>query len=182
MGWTTLHRDKGMSDREFFEKEFPNGLTQNGKILKCATVRNVFYAAVQNNDDAPHMPGKVWALVVLIQRTRGDYNFGYKDMDENMGPNADDCPIEILDLLSPTDHDYALSWRASCRAKREALASKPKVGAGTRVRFATPLRFTNGDELSVFERVDSRSSTFRSVETGRQYMISGWRDRAYEVI
>ena len=178
MGWTTLHRDKGTSDREFFEREFPTMLGTNGKIVKCATVRNVFYAAVRNHDDAPYLPGQTWALVVLIQRTRGDYNFGYKEMDETVGPNANDCPAAILDLLSPTDNEWALEWRASCRAK----ADKPKVTAGTRVRFMYPLRFTNGDELTVFERVDSRSSTFRSVETGRQYMISGWRDRAYEVI
>lgn len=178
MGWTSLHRDKGVSDRDFFEAEFRG----KSKIVASATVKGVFYAAVRNDDDATYKPGETWALVVLLQRGRGHYNFGYKDMSEDMGPGADDCPTAILDLLSLTDNEYATAWRARCRAKRDALASKPKVGAGTRVRFARPLSFNDGAELADFVRVDARSSIFRSVDNGGRYRITNWRQRDYEVI
>jgi len=67
MGWTTLHRNPGMSDREFFETEFPNALTRDGEILACATVGRVFYAAVRTRES-----GQVWALVVLLHRAQAD--------------------------------------------------------------------------------------------------------------
>jgi hypothetical protein len=97
MGWTFTHRDNGMTTREFFERELAGGC----KILASGMAGSTFYAAVQNPEDATFEPGKVWALVILTQRARGYYNFGYKDMDETMGPNEAQCPQRVLDLLSP---------------------------------------------------------------------------------
>jgi hypothetical protein len=97
MGATSVHREPGMTDREFFEGELPETLTQRGEILACASVGNVFYAAVRNNED-----GRVWALVVLMTRTRDYWNFTYKEMSEREGPcRASRCPAKVLDLLSP---------------------------------------------------------------------------------
>ncbi|GAA1623637.1 hypothetical protein GCM10009733_020340 [Nonomuraea maheshkhaliensis] len=78
------------------EGELPNTLTAQGCILACATVRGVFYAAVQERRSS-----KVWALVVLIKRGRGYYNCTYKEMEERDGPVEDHCPVRILELLSP---------------------------------------------------------------------------------
>jgi hypothetical protein len=63
----SLLSDPGTTDREFFETEFPNTLTRDGEILACATVRSVFYAAVRTRET-----GQVWALVVLLHRSRAD--------------------------------------------------------------------------------------------------------------
>jgi hypothetical protein len=43
-------------------------------------------------------------------------------MDETMGPLEARCPERILDLLTPTDNEYANQWRHDCRhyhAKRK---------------------------------------------------------------
>ncbi|MEV4078695.1 hypothetical protein AB0J43_00180 [Nonomuraea fuscirosea] len=96
MGSTSTHREPGMTDREFMEGELPNALIKQGQILDCAAVRGVFYAAVQDKRS-----GKVWALVVLIKRSRGYFNCTYKEMEERDGPVEAHCPVRILDLLSP---------------------------------------------------------------------------------
>jgi hypothetical protein len=148
MGWITYHRPAGQTDREHFTAELIN--PNEREILDCATVKNVFYAAVQDKKD-----GQVWALVVLIQRTRGYQNFGYKDMDETVGPCYYDCPARILDLLTDTESEYAKQWRESCRktiaAKAEARSSTVKVTDGTVIKLAKPLHFQGGYEAQEFK-------------------------------
>ena len=95
MGWTSLHRDQGMTDRAFFEREFPVTLTEKGEILDCATVASVFYAAVRSKDT-----GKVWGMVVLTQRAPGEYNFRYKELSESSSGDYQ-CPARIINLLTP---------------------------------------------------------------------------------
>lgn len=166
MGWTGLHRETGLTDRAFFEREFPST-----EILACATVKGVFYAACRSKDK----PDTVWALIVEIKRTRDYWNFTYKDIDEGMGPYSIDCPAAILDLLTPTDSKWANEWREKCRARLAAKAARPKVRKGDRIKFATPITFTNGEERDTFEY--DKGKRFRG-----GYRISNWRDRAYTVV
>lgn len=174
MGWTSMHREPGQSDRAFFETEFPQTLTVQGEIVACATVNSVFYAAVRNHADS-----RVWALVVLIKRTRDYYNFTYKEMDESVGPADHGAPAAVLDALTETEHEYALAWRAKCREMLARRAAAAKVKPGDTVTFAQPLQFQNGDELSTFKF--RRRSTFFSPETLGTYHITGWRDRTFTV-
>ena len=46
--------------------------------------------------------------------TDGEGNWGYKDLDESMGPVDLTCPIEYFDLVPPTNP----GWRASVLASR----------------------------------------------------------------
>ena len=177
MGWTGTYRAPGITDRAFFEREFPTMLTQYGEVVACATVRGAFYAAVRNNDTGPYLPGETWALVVLIRRGRGDYNFTYKEMDENMGPGVDDAPAAVLDALSPTDHEHAAPWRARCRANLAAKAARPTVKRGSTVTFAVPVTFISGATLQTFTFVER--STFQN--DTRRYHIRSWRARQYAV-
>jgi len=156
MGWTTLHRDPGTTDREFFETEFPTTLARDGEILACATVRNVFYAAVRTRES-----GQVWALVVLLRRSRAGvgswYNFGYKEMDERMGPAEARCPARVLDLLSPLpdcrhEQDYCRLCGIEITASGDQWASEARPGqvpevAGPRCYsgFVAPSGWVRGD-------------------------------------
>jgi hypothetical protein len=99
MGSTGIHREAGLTTRQIMEAELPETLTVRGKILASAMVGSTFYAAVQQQPGTPDA-GKVWALVVLTWKSGGYFNFTYKDMDEDMGPNEATCPDKILDLLS----------------------------------------------------------------------------------
>lgn len=179
MGWTSLHREKGMSDRAFFEQEFPSMLGTNGRILDCASVSNVFYAVVQNNENASYAPNEAWMLVVLMQRTRDWYNFTYKEMSEDMGPCEARCPERLLTLierLAPQPSEYAAEWRKNCWGNVYATKKAKKVTKGTVVYFKTPITFSNGDEVDKFIFVER--STFKAApETGYygRYRITSWR-------
>lgn len=169
MGWTTYHRAKGQTDREHFAGEWPQA-----EILDCATVGRTFYAAVKRQGS-----DEVFAIIVLTRWFRGDYyNFGVKEMDESMGPNEARCPVRILDLLSPTTHEYALEWRQACRDLGARRATAAKVKRGDRVRFAEPLRFRSGAEHS--ELIFVARNTFAVGHS--RFSIPGWRDRTFEIV
>lgn len=169
MGWTTMRREPGTTDRDFFADYLGAGRT----IVACATVRNVFYAAVREES------GETWALVTLLRRTRGYYNFGYKSMTEESGPYSVDAPAAVLEALTPTENKYALEWRARVRARLEAKAARPKVKPGQTVRFAKPIPFSDGVERDTFTLI--QRSTLRS-KGGALVRIANWRERQYELV
>ncbi len=175
MGWTSLHRAPGTSDRQWVTD---NLLLKGMEIVACATKRGVFYAAVRNGRDVVPS-GYTWALVVLMQRNpRSHYNFTYKDMDETMGPSYYDAPAAVLDALSPTDSEWANQWRETCRKALERRASLPAVKRGDVVRFAHPLTFRNGrtlSELTFVERTTFKADTFMC-------KVPNWRRMAYTVV
>lgn len=111
MGWTyypaTNYKngriDRLQECRDEFGKE-PKWAT----IVKDALVDTTYYAAMKFTKT-----GEIFALVVLTDTDCRD--FGYKDMDETCGPCYYDCPMSILDLLTPTDNEYANEWREKCR-------------------------------------------------------------------
>jgi hypothetical protein len=176
MGWSTYHRPAGQTDREHFQGEVREGLT----ILDSSTVKNVFYAAARDGQT-----GEVFALVFLIQRTPRDYfNFGVKAMDETVGPCYYDCPARILDLLTPTESEYATAWRAQCREqlarKTEARASTATVKDGSVIRLASALKFRGGYEAQEFKlRVSGRTRRWvGNPGTGEQFVCRLPRDWA----
>lgn len=130
--------------------------------------------------------GEIWAGVALVRRMRSA-EVTYKDMSETMGPNAVRCPVRILDRLTPTTSENAVEWRAACRARVAKLASRPAVGAGSRLRFAQPLTFSNGTTRDTFEMV--KGSTFRAVEieegraqsSSTRYHVANWRELTYSL-
>lgn len=187
MGWTTQNRGKGTTDREFFQNLMGTKYT----IIDCATVgRAVFYAAVRTNegDEA----GQVWAFVALISWTGGYHNFGYKDMDERMGPTEASCPARVLDKLTELpgcekrphqERDYcglcaALEWRADCRKLAERRARAAEVKAGQAVKFAHPVKFQSGAELDTLT-FDHRDLFTRD---GLSYRVTGWRTMDWELV
>lgn len=172
MGSTTLHRERGQTDRDFFERE----VRPHGRIVACATIRNVFYAAVQNSADAPYRPGETWALVVLFSRnSRSHWNFTYKVMTEGDGPIAYAAPAAVLDALSPTTDADAVEWRARCRKR---IDDKRAVTRGVEVTFVRPMRFSDGVERSVLRFV--AGSTFEGPD-GVLVRIPDWLDREYTI-
>lgn len=136
MGWIHCfdgwRKPNGTIDRKYecdrlctWENYDANGkITSSGKVLKSAMVGSTYYAAVQNHK------GDVWAAVFLTcGRTRHDGTaWGYKDMDETMGPKEDKCPASILAILTPTDSKWANDWRERCRQNIAKAAEIRKNG------------------------------------------------------
>ena len=136
MGWYYMGRERGRTDKEFFQGEWSKDIV----IHECATVGNTFYAAVENR----RLPGKVFAAVVLVRRCRGPYNFGYKDMDESMGPSESRCPARVLARLTPTDNPIAIEWRARCRQYIESRNKVRALKVGDKVTLANSMTFGGG--------------------------------------
>src|SRR3546814_11745666 len=86
--------------------------------------------------------GEIFAIVCLVRwnpRAKDGYIFGYKVMEESLGPCEADCPARILDLLTPPDKEYAREWRTRCRANLEFRA-RP-LADGDRNRPPAPRPF-----------------------------------------
>lgn len=76
--------------------------------------------------------GHVFACLYLIKgpaygNKNDRHGWGYKDVDETMGPYSWDFPASWLDLLSPCTSEYSIEWRKRVR-ERAALLARFKVG------------------------------------------------------
>ena len=121
MGWLYMKTLQGHDGpREYLDAQFTfERHDETSKVLRSALIgERAYYAAVEHK---LLETGKceVFALICLVAYDpldREGYIFGYKDLTEAMGPYESECPVAILDLLTPTDRPYALQWRARCRA------------------------------------------------------------------
>lgn len=121
--------------------------------------------------------GYVFAAIFLTSTKGGEW--GYKSMAETAGPTdaAAHAPEKLLSLLSETVNDHATDWRQRCRdhAAREKRPLKP----GDVIRFAEPLRFSDGTEGCTFRVKKERfaganraTTFFTCIETGKDCRIS----------
>ena len=104
MGWTYTSMPEKVTD--YMQEQY------SGNLLACSVVkRRTAYAAYM--DSTGQVLGIVWLLSFV---PKSSYPFGYKDMDEHCGPNECECPIKILNMLTPLDKrdKYALGWRTDC--------------------------------------------------------------------
>lgn len=161
MGWTSYHAThykKGKIDRKAeCDAYFLEGLNRGYfDVLKSAMVGSTYYAAVrplkkyggkdENGNtiaiDIPKEEQRVFAVIFLTSTdVKNYYNFSYKDMDESVWPYQCDCPKGILDLLTPTENEYANEWRKTCRenlVKKNNPASLSKLPLGSIIKFVLP--------------------------------------------
>lgn len=113
MGWTEYHATYYKNGKVDRKAECDNLWAKECKVLKSAMKGKIYYCALQTPD------GDVIGQVVITSGTnRRDpyFNFGYKAMSETCGPCYYDCPKSILDLLTPTDSEWANKWRQKCYA------------------------------------------------------------------
>ena len=156
MGWTSQHATyykNGTVDRKaemdtYFKGEDTVNKKYHYKTLKSAMVGSTYYAAIEkiNNETKER---EVFALICLTSVNMSDYfNFSYKDMDETMGPNERKCPIGILNLLTPTDSQWANEWRNDCRKYHEKKNEFARLDAygkkGGKIGFTLKNNLTSG--------------------------------------
>jgi len=172
VGWLVMdHRAAGESHASFFTREL---LGEKQTMLASAHIGGIggtFYAAVRQLDS-----GKVWAMVVLTTGCPGA-RFGWKAMEEQMGPCECDCPACILDLLTPTDDRYAMEWRQRCR-NRAALFGA--VVPGAKLEFSVDFLTPDGPHRA-FEVVNPSKSLFRS-PSGVAYRLTNWRTQTFAIV
>ena len=131
MGWT--YSDSWGSASAM--RDYLRGsLTSAGnEIVKDALVGygHRYYAAIKGKD------GHTGIFVALINGSRAN-GYGYKDMDESMGPCEHDCPLSVLDAASPIEdlygpvkEDGGAKWATDWRAKVRAYHAKRAEGRAT---------------------------------------------------
>ena len=128
------------------------------EVIASAMVGSVWYGALKITYASTPGTSRVVALVFLTSQRKGE-GFGWKDMSEDMGPNECDCPKRILDLLTPTESEYAREWRDRCNARRSEKARQRKVISaltpGTVIRFGHPITFKSGRSSDTFKVIKS---------------------------
>lgn len=181
MGWTYIHKGSDVRAKDVIADLFNSDSIEpnsNGKIngvyktLDVAIVHlRTAYLAVehisidQETNLLDQKTRKVFAVVVLLGYRNDDhYNFGYKEMDETMGPVYYECPKKILDLLTPTDSKYAVEWRKKCfdELKRKEYIKKIQVRS---VIKTEPITFRDGITRSRFQILSLRPLRAICIET-----------------
>lgn len=127
MGWTYPY---GATRRQIIDELTTNRATEDRlfETLKRCLRGNVMYCVHRSGT---HGALKTWIGVYLLDRA-GDGSWGYKDMDESMGPVYFDCPLSYLEMCDEPANENAARWRAEVRRvaaeRAEQNAKKPKVG------------------------------------------------------
>lgn len=108
--------------------------------------------------------GLHWIGLDLLQSGRGD-GWGYKDLDESVGPTACDCPLSYLAAPHADRDGWALQWRERVRAYHADRQARPALAAGLLVRFG-------GRVYSLLEPAGSRRGwRVRATDTGDTYRM-----------
>ena len=130
MGWTSQHANyykNGTVDKLEECRDLLTCSSEKGfwKPIKMALVGSTVYAAVERV--LPNGDRYVYGEVILTKTNMRDYyDFSYKDMDETSGPYKTECPIAILNLLTPTDNENAKKWREDCYEYHRNKANSKK--------------------------------------------------------
>lgn len=170
MGWTFTHKEKGSSIKSFFEQEMNYNDKDGyyGKVLDCKSKLKTAYIAYEVGN--PTGPSRVVGIVCLLHYTKNydriNFNFGYKDIDECMGPWEDNCPKGILDLLTPTNSQSANEWRNRCNEalKRREVVSSIKIG--DKIKFDNEFSFKRYGKTNVFEAVNVQKGHYFAYQLG----------------
>lgn len=94
------------------------------RTLRKAAAGNVLYAL--HEVAGPGGADRHTFIAVYLLRGDRGFGWGYKDMDEGMGPCEKTCSLAILNdpRLSPPRNEWAAQWRADCRANAAAKAAQ----------------------------------------------------------
>ena len=107
--------------------------------------------------------GQHWIGLDLMQSGRAD-GWGYKDMDESVGPTAVDCPLAYLAAPHAEPGGFAGPWRDRVRAYHAARRAKPAPVAGAWVSYG-------GRAYQLQSPAGSRRGWHVSDEGGQNYRM-----------
>lgn len=154
MGWTFYNAMTDFNGKVNRKAECDRLMTWNseqsaGEVLKSTMRGSTYYAALKHTDKRTNEVVNVGVVILTSSDLKSGFNFGYKDMDETMGPGYYDCPKSILNLLSPTDNECALEWRKNCieNAEKKKSSWLKNVAIGEKIIYT---RF-DGTEISLIK-------------------------------
>ena len=139
MGWDGSIPTNFKNGRVDKKAELDSRYTWEDNTTKCSVkkskmVGSEYYAAIEYQNIKKGIK-KIIGIVALTRMSDG--YLMVKTMEETVGPYYYNCPVDILDLLTPTENEYALKWRRECRKN----ATKPKISVleeGSIIAFTVP--------------------------------------------
>ena len=188
MGWTSYcdpSRVQGYADEKAEIKRlctFENDTLSQGP-LQMSKVGSTWYAAVKttprlgvsllSNGYTPDDDGSyTFAAVILVKYH--ERCFGYKAMDETMGPCESRAPISLLKKLSPLckPDSYAHAWRARCHD----FANIPKFAIGDVIKLGSPIKTQDGNEIKTvrkdfYMRRGKKMPVYIDIDTGNRWRL-----------
>lgn len=100
------------------------------KVLKSRSVGSCLFSVVEYINESGDIVRTV--RIDLIKKIGADY--GYKTMDESVGPYYYNCPLNFLDNLT-APIGYASEWREKVRAYHAERKSRPLYRPGLKLSF-----------------------------------------------
>jgi hypothetical protein len=97
------------------------------RTLAKAVRGNTLWTVIEYLRDTPSYPAGTRGILCFLMRAYRGEGWGYKDMDESMGPSDESCPVKFLDMV-PDPGGYATAWRARVRARSTTHLPRIKVG------------------------------------------------------
>lgn len=193
MGWLTMTRlgmapyetPKAYLDAQLTYKRPATGEApfQALRVLKSVYSGSAYYAAVERYDESGARL-YVTAIICLVRwnpKAADGHIFGYKDMDEDMGPCKAACPRSVLELLTSSSHPHALDWRRRCYRLLEL--TERTIADGDLIRFPEPMQFTDGSRHADFKvRREGRKLTLTLPDGRGRFKISRLLERRFEII
>lgn len=152
MGSTGTHREPGLTDLQFFTREWPDALGEGGywKVLAHNSRREAFYAAIE--DTRPDSTDRYFILIVRkIWTPRAYENFNYRSMTDSEGPSIDGASLAVINAVPATTDETARKWREKVlrmRAQDKQIRANLKDGATVELPY--PLNFADGVEETRF--------------------------------
>jgi hypothetical protein len=121
MGW--LFSDRWATRADLVKHlRRPERFGENRELLRATTIGNNHWYLVRIKDT-----GRVWIGLDLMQGGgRHNPGWGYKDLDESVGPCECNCPLAYIKAASPVEAGvgYAHDFRERVRRYHAKMASK----------------------------------------------------------
>ncbi len=125
MGWTFT---SGATRADVIRVQTKGFVNDSGKlacIAKCCTGNNlwaVFERTVkERTEDGTVTPARTYRFICLFMLSNHrSYGWGYKDVDESMGPTYYNCPLKYIEMaeampMPAVEMHYAAEWRQAVR-------------------------------------------------------------------
>jgi hypothetical protein len=110
----------------------------NEQVAESSSTRTVAFQVRANVlwaiKESKYNPADRWIYYGVMKLHRG-YGWGFKGMEEGMGPAYYNCPVEYLDQVTLPSSSYAEAWRARVR-ETDAKSGRSREG---QVAPANPL-------------------------------------------
>ena len=157
MGWTF-----GYSKPSEIKQMVLNSFKETGYYelidIKSTQYGKHMWVAIKNKETNQSI-----ILLYLIQKNAGRDGWGYKDMDESMGPYVHDCPLELIEKTTGDGREYSINWRKAVVEYHATRKHNAKANIGDVVEVY-------GKKYKLIEKI-RRSWRAESLENGRVYNI-----------